>query len=307
MGLLNLTSLTKADVAHSALWSENFTDGWARDRLSTWLKTGELSHETSHVHNVDDLGSGLEVALGEALAAQLIRRRPSSGSSMRAAWGCTTPSLTTNSSTRSASIKSACRRALLAEMARVSDDEARAIRSWLDVAGMTFHTGTDEATELTDAQLLSQFKMYISALRMSDDFGLDAVGIQYQQGLKDVVPSDLAEGLLNNVERPPSAAVTGPVFSTRVALPRFNEVDEGAAVDSLITNRIWTAMGLDPATTSTTSAGGKIMTGGSCGSSRSLGRFRRRTTAAMTSPGACANRQCTSAGRWHPQWCLKAG
>ena len=103
-------------------------------------------------------------------------------------------------------------------MARVSDDEARAIRSWLDVAGMTFHTGTDEATELTDAQLLSQFKMYISALRMSDDFGLDAVGIQYQQGLKDVVPaSDLAEGLLNNVERPPSAAVTGPVFSTRVA------------------------------------------------------------------------------------------
>ena len=104
----------------------------------------------------------------------------------------------------------------MAEMARVSDDEARAIRSWLDVAGMTFHTGTDEATELTDAQLLSQFKMYISALRMSDDFGLDAVGIQYQQGLKDVVPaSDLAEGLLNNVERPPSAAVTGPVFSTR--------------------------------------------------------------------------------------------
>ena len=76
VGLLNLTgSLTKADVAHSALWSENFTDGWARDRLSTWLKTGELSHETSHVHDVDDLGSGLEVALGEALAAQLIREK----------------------------------------------------------------------------------------------------------------------------------------------------------------------------------------------------------------------------------------
>jgi hypothetical protein len=33
------------------------------------------------------------------------------------------------------------------------------------------------------------------------------------------------------------------------ALPHFNEVDEGVAVDALVTNRIWTAMGLDPATT----------------------------------------------------------
>jgi hypothetical protein len=41
-----------------------------------------------------------------------------------------------------------------------------------------------------------------AALRIADDFGLDAVGIQYQQGLKKTVPaSDLAEGLLNNVER----------------------------------------------------------------------------------------------------------
>jgi L-fucose isomerase-like protein len=33
------------------------------------------------------------------------------------------------------------------------------------------------------------------------------------------------------------------------AFPHFNEVDEGVAVDALITNRIWTAMDLDPATT----------------------------------------------------------
>ncbi|MFJ1997790.1 hypothetical protein [Streptomyces asiaticus] len=58
----------------------------------------------------------------------------------------------------------------------VSDEEAQEVRTWLDRAGMTFHTGTDEATELTDAQLLSQFKMYIAAVRVADDFGLDAVG-----------------------------------------------------------------------------------------------------------------------------------
>jgi hypothetical protein len=33
------------------------------------------------------------------------------------------------------------------------------------------------------------------------------------------------------------------------ALPHFNEVDECAAVDALVTNRVWKAMGLDPATT----------------------------------------------------------
>ena len=141
--------------------------------------------------------------------------------------------------------------ALVAEMATVTPDEAQGVRDWLDRAGMTFHAGTEEATELTDAQLLSQFRMYIAALRIADDFGLDAVGIQYQQGLKDTVPaSDLAEGLLNDVERPPVHSRDGArELYAGLALPHFNEVDEGVAVDSLVTNRIWTAMGLDPATT----------------------------------------------------------
>lgn len=141
--------------------------------------------------------------------------------------------------------------ALVAEMHQVGDEQAQAARQWLDEAGMTFHTGSDEATELTDQQLLSQLKMYCAALRIADDFGLDAVGIQYQQGLKDSVPaSDLAEGLLNNVQRPPVRSRDGSrELYAGVALPHFNEVDEGVAVDSLITNRIWNAMGLDPATT----------------------------------------------------------
>lgn len=141
--------------------------------------------------------------------------------------------------------------ALFAEMGRVGDEEAQAVRSWLDDAGMTFHTGSDEATELTDRQVLSQCKMYIAALRMADDFGLDAVGIQYQQGLKDLVPaSDLVEGLLNDGERPPvrSRDASRELYPG-VPLPHFNEVDECAAVDALVTNRIWIAMGLDPATT----------------------------------------------------------
>jgi hypothetical protein len=62
--------------------------------------------------------------------------------------------------------------------------------------------------------------------------------------------SDLVEGLLNNVERPPVYhRESGEELYAGRALPHFNEVDEGAAVDALVTNRIWTAMGFDPAST----------------------------------------------------------
>jgi hypothetical protein len=141
--------------------------------------------------------------------------------------------------------------ALVAEMGRVTEEEAYAVKTWLDDHGFAFRFGSDPATELTEDQVISQFRMYVAALRIADDFGLDAVGIQYQQGLKDTVPaSDLAEGLLNNVERPAVFSRDGRrELYPGVALPHFNEVDEGVAVDALVTNRIWTAMGLDPATT----------------------------------------------------------
>jgi hypothetical protein len=93
--------------------------------------------------------------------------------------------------------------------------------------------------------------MYIAALRIADDFGCDAIGIQYQQGLKDLAPaSDLAEGLLNNVDRPAVAARSnGRTLYAGKALPHFNEVDECAGLDALITNRVWCALGYPPETT----------------------------------------------------------
>lgn len=124
------------------------------------------------------------------------------------------------------------------------------MRRWLDTRGLTFVTGANEATDLTDAQILEQCKMYVAALRIADRFGCDAIGIQYQQGLKDSVPaSDLVEGLLNNVERPPVLGEDGRELYGGAPLPHFNEVDECAGVDAVITNRVLTAMKLDPATT----------------------------------------------------------
>ena len=251
VGLLNLTaSLAKAGVHHSLLWSEDFTDDWAREGLRTWLETGELSHDTSHVRAW--AGSGPEVELGRALAARLQREKAIIGVFDEGCMGMYNAIIDDELLNPLGIYKERLSQsALVAEMGRVRDDEAQAVRSWLDAAGMTFHTGSDEATELTDSQLLSQCRMYIAALRIADDFGLDAVGIQYQQGLKDVVPaSDLVEGLLNDAERPPVRSRDGSrELYLGAPLPHFNEVDEGAAVDALVTNRVWTSMGLDPATT----------------------------------------------------------
>ena len=140
--------------------------------------------------------------------------------------------------------------ALYAKMRTVSDEEARAVYDWLRAKGLHFDLGAEEATELTEAQVLTQCKMYIAALRIADEFGCATIGIQYQQGLKDLTPaSDLAEGLLNNVDRPPAYDETGRELYPGEALPHFNEVDECAGLDALVTNRLWRQLGFSPETT----------------------------------------------------------
>lgn len=43
---------------------------------------------------------------------------------------------------------------------------------------------TDEATELMEAHVLVQCKMYIAAVRLAAELGCSTFGIQYQQGLR---------------------------------------------------------------------------------------------------------------------------
>jgi hypothetical protein len=256
VGLLGLNAgLTKMNTPYSTVWSVDFTDDWARDRIREWIETGAIEHDASHVRDLPattELPATPEVELGTALAHQLQTDKAIIGVFDEGCMGMYNAIIDDELLNPLGIYKERLSQsALFAEMRRVGDDEAEAVGRWLTEAGMTFKTGTDEATELTEAQLTEQYKMYIAALRISDDFGLDAVGIQYQQGLKDLTPaSDLPEGLLNNVERPPVTSRDGErVLWEGKALPHFNEADEGVAVDALITNRVWTAMGLDPATT----------------------------------------------------------
>jgi L-fucose isomerase, C-terminal domain len=254
VGMLNLNgSLTKMRVRYSTIWSEDFKDEFFLKGIRQWLREGSITHDTRHVRDIDLARLPKEEAqLGVALAKQLKNDKAIFGIFDEGSMGMYNAIIDDELLNPCGIYKERfSQSALLAEMRLVSDKEAYSIRTWLDEKGMTFVVGSDEATELTNAQILEQIKMYIAAVRMANAFGCDAIGIQYQLGLKDMTAaSDLAEGLLNNVERPPVYhKETGQELFYGKALPHFNEVDEGAGVDALVTNRVWTSMGLDPATT----------------------------------------------------------
>jgi hypothetical protein len=254
VGLLNLNgSLTKMGVSYSTIWSEDFKDEFFLKGIRQWLQGGHITHDMSHIRDLD-LGRlpNEEAQLGAALAKQLKTDKAILGIFDEGSMGMYNAIIDDELLNPCGIYKERLSQsALLAEMRLVSDQEAQSVRTWLDNKGMTFVVGSDEFTELTNTQILEQIKMYIAAVRLADTFDCDAIGIQYQLGLKDMTAaSDLAEGLLNNMERPPVYhRETGQELFPGKALPHFNEVDEGAGLDALVTNRVWTSMGLDPATT----------------------------------------------------------
>jgi hypothetical protein len=253
VGMLNLNGcLRKAGVHFSTLWSKDFKDPLFKRGLREWIANKSFVHDTSHVRPFDAAKAPeSECALGVALADELRKKKALMAVFDEGCMGMMNAIVEDSLMNPTGIYKERLSQsALYAAMREVNDEEAQKVRAWLDARGMRFETGKNESTDLTDAQILEQCRMYIAALRIADDFGCDAIGIQYQQGLKDLVPaSDLVEGLLNNVERPPAFGRDGRELYAGAPLPHFNEVDECAGVDAIVTNRVWTAMSFDPATT----------------------------------------------------------
>ena len=256
VGMLNLNgSLTKAGVPYATLWSDDFTDPFFVNGLRQWLKTGHVTQDARHVRPYGEnvIGTPRDaVALGAQFARDLKRDKAIMGIFDEGCMGMYNAIVPDELLHPTGVFKERLSQSMLfAKMQGVSDAEARAIYAWLKDAGMTFQYGPDEDTDLTESQVLQQCKMYVAALRIADEFGCDTVGIQYQQGLKDLAPaSDLVEGLLNNVARPPVRhETTGAELYAGAALPHFNEVDECAGLDALVTNRLWKQLGYAPETT----------------------------------------------------------
>lgn len=248
VGMLNLNgSLTKAGVTYSTLWSEDFTDEPFRSKLQSWLTTGTLQHDSSHVQPIAGVRLGEEpAALGSALAKQLQHEKAIMGVFDEGCMGMFNAIIPDALLNKTGLYKERLSQSsLYYETTQVSDAEATAVRQWLGAKGMKFVTGPNDQNDLTDAQIHLQCKMYIAAVRIADDFGCATIGIQYQQGLKDLLPaSDLVEGMLNNADRPPVKSRDGKrVLFDGAPLPHFNEVDECAGLDALLTHRVHAAMG----------------------------------------------------------------
>ena len=247
VGMLNLNgSLTKAGVTYSTLWSEDFTDAYFLDGLKSWLSTGVAKHKTTHVKPLARAAVPPKAhALAKKIAADLRRTKSIMGVFDEGCMGMYNAIIPDELLFSTGVYKERLSQsALYYGATQVPDAEARAVFDWLKTKGMKFHFGTDEATELTETQVLWQCKTYVAALRIADEFGCESIGIQYQQGLKDLLPaSDLVEGILNNSDRPPVKNAAGKVIRAGQPLTHFNEVDECAGLDGLFTNRVHTALG----------------------------------------------------------------
>ncbi len=248
VGMLNLNgSLTKAGVRYSTLWSVDFSDTFFRGGLRRWLRSGRVTHDTSHVRPLADVKMPARPArLGERLARELKRDKAILGVFDEGCMGMFNAIIPDHALHACGVFKERLSQsALYHETRQVTRADADEVRAWLERKGMTFHTGPKHATDLTDAQIRLQCQMYVAAVRLADDFGCDAIGIQYQQGLKDLLPaSDLVEGILNNADRPPVRSRDGRrvLFKGR-PVTHFNEVDECAGLDGLLTQRVHEALG----------------------------------------------------------------
>lgn len=254
VGMLNLNgSLTKAGVAYSTLWSEDFSDDYFLERLRAWLAGGVCEHDDSHVKPLNAATLAPDRAkLGRGLARKLQSEKAIMGVFDEGCMGMFNAIIPDSVLNPTGVFKERLSQsALYFETTQVKSSEASSVQRWLEERGMGFHLGHDHRADLTVEQIHKQCKMYIAAVRIADDYGCDLIGIQYQQGLKDLLPaSDLVEGMLNNADRPPVLCREGHrvLFEGRPVI-HFNEVDECAGLDALLTNQVHNALGQPVETT----------------------------------------------------------
>ncbi|MBI1841596.1 MAG: fucose isomerase, partial [Verrucomicrobia bacterium] len=182
VGMLNLNgSLTKMGVPYSSLWSEDFTDAFFRDGLKEWLQTGRVTHDQSHVRDFQLVKiPDADRKLGQDFARRFRRRKAILGVFDEGCMGMHNAIVPDEILNPTGVFKERLSQStLFAGMRDVSDSEAKEALAWYRKKGLVFRFGSDEATDLTERQVLEQCKMYIAAVRLADEFGCSAIGIQY--------------------------------------------------------------------------------------------------------------------------------
>jgi hypothetical protein len=254
VGLLNLNaSLAKAGRPFETLWSKTFDDPWFTAKLDLWLAGKPLDHDASHVHpfRPASVCDPAAAAAADGVVEALRRDGAIMGVFDEGCMGMYNAIIPDELLFPLNVYKERLSQsALYAETMAASQDSARDALEWLRGRGMLFRLGSDDATELTESQVLLQLRMYAAIARIADRFGCDVIGTQYQLGLADVLPaSDLAEGLLNNSDRPDVIGDDGLVVRAGLPVVHFNEADECSGLDALLTHRLHAALGQPVETT----------------------------------------------------------
>ena len=255
VGMLNLAgTLTSLGVSCSRLWSEDLTDAFFLNGLETWLATGVLRPDSSHLSQVGadhpilahpDSRHGIETARTS------LRCKETLGAFDLICMGMLNGVFPVASLMEiGMPLEGLSQSDLCKEMALVTAEERNACLDWYIERGMTFEFGEDEATDLTRGQVLEQCAMLIALARYADRFGLTSVGVQYQQGLARVCPaSDFAEGALGSADRFPITGDDGTIIRPGQPIPHFNEVDLGSAVPQVLWFRLLHGLDLPSETT----------------------------------------------------------
>jgi L-fucose isomerase-like protein len=255
VALLNhAATLERLCVKHSRLWSETFAnDPEFMERLETWCQQGEISYDMSHLIDGNTLQlPKAAVRLGEELTEDILRNKRIMGQLDPGCMGMLNAVIDpAKLGAIGMPLELLNQSDLVAEMGLVGDREAQNHLNWLVGKGAWFDWGTDQFEDLVHHQVLEQMKMYAAAARIHKRFGLSAIGIPYQVGLVRCVPaSDLAEGMLNNSDRPDvTDPETGAVINPGNPIVHFNEGDIGSGISQVLMHDIYERKGMPPETT----------------------------------------------------------
>ncbi|WJV53844.1 signal transduction protein [Prodigiosinella aquatilis] len=246
--------LTSLERAYSRMWSETFEDDDFRQDLSTWLRDGAVSHKTGYLHPVAPSHPVLATdagQIGRQVGEYILRHKAIIGLFDTFCMGMINGMFPQQAMVNTGMpIESLSQSALLVEMAKVPMSLRESCLQWYEQQGMQFEFGTDGSRQLTREQVLEQCAMMIAMARFVKRFGLTAVGVQYQQGLKDsCAASDFAEGAIGNAERFPLPDEQGEIIRPDMAIPCINEVDMGSAIPQVMLWRLLHGLGLPAETT----------------------------------------------------------
>ena len=247
-------TLTSLGKRYSRLWSAGFDDEFFFRGLESWLKTGKILHDKTHLRPVDREHPVLGTPagrLGVDVGNFILRNKEIIGLFDTFCMGMINGVFPQKAlADIGMPLEGLSQSDLLAEMALVPVELREQCLRWYEAQGMKFAFGSDPATELTRDQVLEQCAMLIALGRFVDRFGLTAVGVQYQQGLaRCCAASDFAEGAIGNAERFPIPTTDGRIVRPGKAIPCINEVDMGTAIPQTMLWRLLDSLGLPAETT----------------------------------------------------------